>query len=219
LQREKNFNKGFDMRFGLALLILYLLSVPVARADTFRISTAEFPEAKSIARLLKEVYQQIGHDFELVFRPAKRSLAEVNSGQSDAELARIIGTEVEYPNLVRVEEPVFAISFSAIVKSTSKTWLSSWRELEKHSIGYPRGYRILDIRTRNMNAVQVSDSSSIVNMVKGGRFEVGIMISSEAARLASITDGIEVLTPPIEAVTLYHYLGSGPINIFPGAIG
>ena len=45
------------------------LSVPSAKAETYRVSTAEFPEAEAIARLLKEVYRQIGHDFELVFRP------------------------------------------------------------------------------------------------------------------------------------------------------
>jgi len=194
------------MRSGLVLLILCLLSVPVARAETYKVSTADFPEARSIAGLLKEVYRQIGHDIELVFRPAKRSLVEVNSGFSDAELARIIGTESEYPNLVRVEEPVFAVSFSAIVKSTSKTWLSTWAEIKKHKIGYPRGYRILDIRTRNMNALQAKDSSSVVRMVKGGRIEVGLLISSDAARLASATEGIVVLDPPVEAVTLYHYL-------------
>ena len=194
------------MRLGFALLVLCLLSVPAAGAEKYRVSTAQFPEAKAIAALLKEAYGRIGREFELVFRPAKRSLVEVNSGLADAELARIIGTEAEYPNIVRVEEPVFAISFSAIVKASSKTWLSSWEELAKYSIAYPRGYRILDIRTRKLKAVRVKDSATIAKMVKAGRIEVGLMISSDAAKLASKTGGIVVLRPPVESVTLYHYV-------------
>lgn len=194
------------MRFGFALMVLCLLSMNSAKADTFRVSTAEFPESKAITNLLKEVYRQLGHDIEVVYKPAKRSLVDVNSGASDAELARIIGTETEYPNLVRVEEPVFALSFSAIVNAKSNIWLSSWSELKKHSLGYPRGYRILDIRTRELNATAASSSDAIAKMVKGGRFEVGLVITSDADRLASQNPEIVVLKPPIESVTLYHYL-------------
>jgi len=194
------------MRISYIILVLIMASINVAQAETFKVSTSKFPEAEAVASLLKEVYQQLGHDIELVFRPAKRSLVEVNSGEADAELARVIGTETEYPNLVRVGEPVYALSMSAIVKADSKIWLSSWSELQKYSIGYPRGYRILDIRTRDLNAQQVSDSSAVVRMVKGGRFEVGIAITTDALMLAADNPDITVLTPPIESITLYHYL-------------
>lgn len=186
--------------------MLCFLSVHTAKAETYKVSTAQFPEARTIANLLKEVYGKIGHDIELVFRPAKRSLVEVNSGHSDAELARVVGAETEYPNLVRVEEPVYGLSFSAVVGTTSNIWLSSWEELAKYRIGYPRGYRILDIRTRGLNAVPAKDPASVAEMVSGGRFEVGILVTSDAIRLASQNARIMVLKPPIEAVTLYHYV-------------
>jgi len=194
------------MRFVYALLVLCFLSVRPANAEPLRISTAEFPEAKPVARLLKEVYRQLGHDIELVFRPAKRSLVEVNSGLSDAELARITGVDGEYPNLVRVLEPVFALSFSALAHTKSKHWLSSWEEIKKHRIIYPRGYKILDIRTKEMNAIVASNPAAIARMVKGGRADIGIVITSDAERFASDDDEIRVLKPPIEVVTLYHYL-------------
>lgn len=183
-----------------------LVSVDSVEAETYKISTAEFPESGAITRLLKEVYQQVGHDIELVVRPAKRSLVEVNSGLADGELARVIGTESEYPNLVRVAEPVFALSFSAIVSAKSKLRLGSWKEIEKHRIGYPRGYRILDVRTRNMKVSLAKNATSIARMVKAGRFDVGLLITSDAIRLAAEFDDITLLKPPIEVVTLYHYL-------------
>jgi len=194
------------MQFIFVLLVLCLVSVHDAKAETYRISSPEFPESEAIARLLKEVYRQIGHDIELVVRPAKRSLVEVNSGMSDAEMVRVVGAETEYPNLVRVEEPVFALSFSAIVNENSKHWLSSWEEIRKHRISYPRGYRVLDIRTRDMDASPAKDASAVARMVKVGRIDIGIVVTSDAVRLASETDGVVVLEPPIEVVTLYHYL-------------
>ena len=133
-------------------------------------------------------------------------VVEVNSGLSDAEMARTAGAESEYPNLVKVREPVFALSFSAIVKAKSKHWLSSWEELGKYHIGYPRGYRILDIRTRKLNKSSVKDPFTVAKMVKAGRFEVGIVITSDAVKFASEIGGIRVLKPPMEVVTLYHYL-------------
>jgi len=194
------------MQLAFALFIACLVSVYPAEAKTYKVSTAEFPEAEPIARLLKEVYRQAGHEFKLVIRPAKRSLVEVNSGVSDAELARVIGADAEYPNLVRVTEPIFALSFSAIVSAKSKHWMSSWEEIRKLRIGYPRGYRLLDVRTRGMNVIQAGHPRAIAKMVKGGRIDAGIMVTSDASRLASEIGGIIALKPPMETVTLYHYL-------------
>ncbi|MBT3914919.1 MAG: hypothetical protein HOF23_01015 [Rhodospirillaceae bacterium] len=197
---------GGSVRIILVFLILCWLSVQPANAATFKISSPEFPEAASISRLLKEVYHQMGLDIELVTRPAKRSLIEVNSGASDAEMARVTGAEMEYPNLVRVKEPIFALSFSAIVAAKSKHWLSSWEEISKHRIGYPRGYRLLDIRTKSMKALTAKDPVTIAKMVKAGRIDVGIVVTSDANRFVSKIGGIVILKPVIEVVTLYHYL-------------
>ena len=194
------------MQFLFTFMIFILVSAHSAKAETLRISTAEFPEAEAIARLLKEVYRQIGYEIELVFRPAKRSLKEVNNGVSDAELARITGIENEYPNLVRVKEPVFALSFSAIVSDKSKLWMGSWEEIKKHRIVYPRGYQILDIRTRQMAAQVARNAASVARMVKAGRVDVGLVITTSADRLVPEIGGIQVIKPPIETVTLYHYL-------------
>jgi len=194
------------MRIASALFFSCLLWVSAADAETYKISTARVPETQAITSLLKAVYREVGHDIDVVFRPAKRSLVEVNSGQADGEMARIIGTEAEYPNLVRVEEPVFALSFSALVEEKSKHWLSSWEEIGKHRIGYPRGYQILDIRTRGLRAMPAKDAATVARMVRGGRVDIGIVITSDAVRLAAETPGVTVMTPPIEVVTLYHYL-------------
>ena len=57
-----------------------------------------------------------------------------------------------------------------------------------------------------MKAVQAKDAPSIAKMVKGGRFDIGLIITSDAQKLASEDSAITVLTPPVETVTLYHYV-------------
>lgn len=194
------------MRLIFVLLLIGLAPFNLAMADTFRISAPEFPEDAAVTRLLTEVYGRLGHDIVRIVRPAKRSLSEVNNGTFDAEMARVIGADLEFPNLVRVNEPVLALSFSAVVKADSKHWLSSWEEIGKLQIVYPFGYRILDVRTRDMSATTAKGPDAVARMVNGGRVDVGILITSNAHDFASKMDGIMVLEPPMEVVTLYHYL-------------
>ncbi len=190
----------------LALALLILTAALPADAKTYKISSPEFLDSAVVARLLTEAYAQMGHDLEFVIRPAKRSLAEVNSGVSDAEMGRVIGVEREYPNLVRVEEPIYALSMSAIVAKTSKHWLSSWEEIGKHRIAYPRGYKFLDVRTRGMNAVRAKDATAVARLVNGGRVDFGITLTSDAERLETEFEHLSAIKPPLEVVTLYHYL-------------
>ena len=194
------------MRLGLAALIMYVVAINSAQAEMFRIATAESSETRAIAELVKEVYRRLGHDTEFVFRPAKRSVREVNRGRFDAELARITGIENEFPNLVRVEEPVYTVSVSAVVRSDSNIRVNSWEEIGDRWIGYPRGYKLLDIRTRELNSIKAKNPSSIIKMVKAGRMEIGLLMTSDAAALAQKYGGISVLEPPIEVTTLYHYV-------------
>ena len=190
----------------MAAIILYGAAINFAQAETFTIVTADSVETRAISVLVKEVYRRLGHDTEFVYLPAERSIREVNRGKFDAELARAIGVDREFPNLVRVEEPVYVLSISAIVQSDSNIRFDSWEEIGDRRIGYPRGYQILDIRTRDLNAIKAKNPSTIIKMVKAGRMEIGLVMTSDAAALAQKYGGISVLEPPLEEFALYHFV-------------
>ena len=194
------------MRLGFAALFMYVVAINSAQAEKFMIATADTVETRAIAEVVKEAYRRLGHDTEIAFRPTGRSVHDVNRGKFDAELARITGIENEFPNLVRVEEPVYTVSVSAVVRSESNIKVNSWEEIGDRRIGYPRGYKLFDIRTRELNAIKAKSPSSIIKMVKAGRMEIGILMTSDAAALAQKFGGISVLEPPIEVTTLYHYV-------------
>ena len=194
------------MRLVLAALAMCVVAMNSAQAETFKIATAESDETRAIARLVAEAYRQMGHETAFSFLPAGRSVREVNRGKFDAELARITGIENEYPNLVRVEEPVYTIRISAIVRSDSGIDAMSWEDIGERRVGYPRGYKLLDIRTRDLNAIKAKDPTSTIKTLKGGRMDIGLLMTSDADHLAQQFGGVTVLEPPIEVTTLYHYV-------------
>ena len=57
-----------------------------------------------------------------------------------------------------------------------------------------------------MKATVATDSTAIFRMVKVGRVDLGLMLTSDALEFASKNSGIDVLEPPVEVITLYHYV-------------
>jgi len=65
-------------------------------------------------QLLAELFRSLELDGHVVFNPAAaRALALANDGIEDGLAARIAGLEKDYPNLIRVPEPVFSNDFAA----------------------------------------------------------------------------------------------------------
>ena len=194
------------MRLGLGALFVSFLAIFPAHAEMYKIVAPESKVTRSISRLVEEAYRQLGHDTEFAYLPAERSVREVNRGKYDAELARITGLDNEFPNLVRVQEPIYTLQISAFVRSDSDIEISTWEDIGDRRVGYPRGYRILNIRTRGLNVIKTKDPETTVKMVKGGRMEIGFLLTSDAVALAEKLGGISVIEPPIEQSTLYHYV-------------
>jgi len=189
----------------ISISMLALNAGPV-EAEKFRISTDTSDQARVLVPLIEEVYRRIGHEAEVVFLPPLRSLKSSNSGEFDAELLRTTTGVVEYPNLVQVPEPLFVASVSAIVQEGSDISEATWETVGKHSIVYPRGYLLIDARTRGMNATVASKPIRIANMIAGGRADIGIVLTHDARKFASEMASLHVIEPPIETVVLYHYV-------------
>ncbi len=189
----------------ISISMLALNARPVA-AEKFRISTAVSDQTRMLVPLIEEVYRRIDHEAEVVFLPSLRSLKSSNSGKFDAELVRTTTAVVEYPNLVQVPEPLFVVSASVVVQKGSDLSEVTWETVGKHSIIYPRGYVLLDARTRGMNAKVASKPANIVRMIVNGRADIGILFTHDARKFASEMDTLRVIEPPIETVALYHYV-------------
>ena len=150
------------------IVISILLAIGPVFATEFKIATLNSDEARPIARLTKILYEKIGHSARVSYFPAKRSLVEVNSGNQDAEMARIAGMGKEYPNLVRVLEPIHHTTYSAIVREASGINDISWTDLKSLTFARAMGIQILRIRTKGYKGEAVQTPKSIVEMIKNG---------------------------------------------------
>ncbi len=130
-------------------------------------------------------------------------------------MARIAGMEAVYPNFVRVPEPIYKATYSAVVRNGSGINSVSWADLKSLSFARAMGIQILKIRTKEYIGEPVSSREAIIQMVARGRVDVGLMLTTDAEKFAKQVGGVEVLKPPIEETVLYHYVHFKNRNLIP----
>ncbi|MEN8905231.1 MAG: transporter substrate-binding domain-containing protein [Clostridiales bacterium] len=156
--------------------------------------------------VLKEAYKRIGIKLEREFFPGQRALEKSNAGETDGETMRIKGLEKDYPNLVIVDEPVYEVDFFAIVKD-KKFEVNGPESLRPYNLGYVRGILFIENMIKGMNFEAVPDGNSLVKKIDAGRTDVGIMSREDSLKVLKDTGlDLTILEPPIQTLSLYHYL-------------
>jgi hypothetical protein len=111
------------MRYSILICILFSTC---SRADPFTINIIEtyqgHTEQAALENVFIELYASLGITPQLVYYPSKRGLLLVNKGVLDAEAGRFEITAKNYPNLVKVDEPldVFYSGFYCLSKENCK---------------------------------------------------------------------------------------------------
>jgi polar amino acid transport system substrate-binding protein len=157
---------------------------------------------------VSELFQRLGMTSKVVFNPAAaRALALANEGVDDGLAARIAGLEKEYPNLVRVPEPIFMNDFVAGTVGT-KPRIRSWADLPGHAVGYILGWQIFE---HNLPPIQdltiAKDSKQLFGLLKSGRLEV-ILHERWQAVWQAREQGVElaIQEPPLVSTPMYMYV-------------
>ncbi len=162
---------------------------------------------KICASILESVYDKIGIKIRTQTFPAKRALSMSNSGEFDGEVQRINGISEDYPNLIKVPEPIFCLEGSAFIKNTAIA-IDGWKSLKPYRIGIPRGIKYLENNTVGMNRLIVSSIDQLFYLLDEGRIDIVIISTNygQAFLKAHADMRIKMVTPPIIKVPLYHYL-------------
>jgi len=95
-----------------------------------------------VVPLLTEAFGRHDIKFNAVYYPSARSLASSNKGITDGELHRIYefheASGNRYPNLKRIESPLFSVWMAAFAKDKQIS-IKGGEDLKKYRIGYYRG--------------------------------------------------------------------------------
>lgn len=127
-----------------------------------------------------EAFSRLGYDFELIYLPpSQRALEEANSGRVDGDSNRIysLNKENEYPNLIRVDEPIRA-SVNAAYTTNPNLSFTDWEDFRytDYSFVYIRGNKSIErklaINAPQNQIVSADNFQQMVAMLVEGRVDV-----------------------------------------------
>lgn len=159
------------------------------------------------ARRLEKVYEKLGIRIRTQTFPADRALILSNSGEFDGEVQRIDGIEENYPNLIKVPEPIFDLEASAFVKNAEIT-IDGWDSLKSYRAGISRGIKYLETNTDGMNPIIASSIEQLFYLLEAKRVDVVIISKNYGKEFIENHPRMHIILiePPIIKVPLYHYL-------------
>lgn len=105
-----------------------------------------FPENSSRVKwyqlVYSEAFRRLGMEFEFRQYPAKRGAYLANQGEVDGEAGRVADFNTMYPNMIRVDEPLWTIKISAY-SIDEKIRLHNWESLRNRDfrVNYTRGIK------------------------------------------------------------------------------
>jgi polar amino acid transport system substrate-binding protein len=184
-------------------------------ADRFVLNTGVLapyttPDRKGfLDQVVAAVFREVGIRAELqVFATAtERSLVNANAGIDDGMAMRIAGLEAQYPNLVRVPEPLIVNDFVAYT-TKPRFATNNWKSLEPYVVSYIIGWKIFERNvTQAREITQVRDAEQLFGLLGSGRADVALYERWQGLeRVRAMGIKALVLEPPLARTDMFIYL-------------
>lgn len=145
IQQDKTV-AGIVSTLIMTILLLVVFPEPSLTADKIVFANG-LPENSYRVKWYKLVYpeafRRLGMEFELKQYPMKRGPHLVNQGKLDGELGREGGFNTMYPNLLRVDEPLWTGRMIAYTTDKKIKLNNEWESLRntKFRVNYRRGVK------------------------------------------------------------------------------
>lgn len=201
---------------GLLLLAFLLLERPAfAQQAPLRINTASVEpfvtedQQGFLDLMIAEVFKRVGKNARInrYHGASARSMKMANNGSDDGEALRIKGQEKNFPNLIRVPEPILINQFVANSIPNSSE-IQTWRDLEGHDVGYIIGWWIFKKNLGNVKTVTtVRTSGQLFSLLKRGRIDVALYEKWQGLWVArSLGVKVKVHEPALAKIPMFLYL-------------
>lgn len=154
-----------------------------------------------------EAFRRAGLGLELVRLPAERALRLANAGRIDGEVVRVAGLEAQYPNLVRVPEPIADVGFAAF--SRNPRLRADFEALKARSVGLIRGWKIYERAMAGGEQVTTAgDPQQLFRLLALGRIEVALYERTMGVALAQslALEDVHRLEPLLAERDVFSYL-------------
>ncbi len=170
---------------------------------------ADIPDQYVGGEMLRAVYAKLDINLEFEDVPGKRALVLSSAGEVDGEIQRIGTLSRDYPTLIQVAPAINYIE--PTVFSTKLHFdVAGWNSIRDYSIGIVRGVGSSEAGTRGMDRVTATTSlENMIQMLDADRFDVmvtDLFSGLVAVRKLNLQARIYPLPPPLERISIYHYL-------------
>ena len=210
-------NRLLLVHLTLLLLATALLVMPAPThgAEPLRINTASVEPFVTkdgdgfLDLLVAEVFKRVGKQALInSYRGASaRSLTMANNGTDDGEALRIKGQEKNFPNLIRVPEPMLINRFVAYSRPGQGV-IANWADLRPHSIGFVQGWWIFQKNTTDVPRITtVNNAGQLFSMLNLNRVDVVLYEMWQGLWIAHANGiAVKVHDPPLAQVEMFMYL-------------
>lgn len=214
---------GFVRFLGILAAALALALAPARAGDTLVLSSGMHEpwtnaEGTGFTNLfVAELFQRLGLSAKVAFNPAAaRALQLADDGTDDGLAARIGGLEAQYPNLVRVPEPIFVNDFVATSLAGGPD-IRGWDDLRPRSVAYILGWQVFEHNLPPVRELTLAkDSPQLMGLLKSGRAEMALHEAWQAqwqAHEQGFT--IAVHRPALVSTPMYMYLNKRHAGLVP----
>ena len=151
------------------------------------------PFFNQMSLIYTEVFKRLGYNFKLVDLPGERAMVDANSGVLDGEAARIGYLESgNYPNLIRVAEPIIVIKDGAYSADTSIR-INGWESLrgKDYKVGNLTGTKSVEqklpLYVEEERRVNLTGFEQSLKMLQARRIDIFIIttLAEETAPMNS----------------------------------
>jgi polar amino acid transport system substrate-binding protein len=220
------------MKWKITSCLVLLLFLPAKatqaiEAEPLVIAVVEgISDSVASEAVLLEAYRRLGVVVE--FRPmgAVEALQASSSGAVDAELHRIDGINLEFPDLVQVPIPInylmgaaFSIEFDFRA--------NGWRSLQHYRIGVVEGIIFSTEGTAGFDVTVVKNYDQLFDMLSSGQVDVAVtpringLYMLRKRGLQNTNQGgegnsIQEMEGILEILLLYHYVHKSRSDLVPG---
>ena len=206
---------SYLLRILLIPLMMLVWAPAMATAKlSFRAPDAG-PVPSYVTALMEEAYAELGIELVYLDMPRARSIVEANAGRIAGELGRLPGLEQDYPNLIRLEFPLFRYQL-VIVADRRQCGLCELGDLE--NLAYVNGMygaeQRLTQHSYSRPTVQAVDLEQLLLMYQGNRVKAIILNDFEARQLGLLDDPHNVMVPIFTEIG-YHYLHKQHADLVP----
>jgi polar amino acid transport system substrate-binding protein len=170
---------------------------------------ADIPDQYVGGEMLRSVYAKLNIKLEFVDVPGKRALALSSAGEVDGEIQRIGTLSRDYPTLLQVTPAINYIE-PAVFTTKLHFDVDGWNSIRNYSIGIVRGVGSSEAGTRGMDRVTATTGiEDMIKMLDADRFDLmvtDLFSGLVAVRKLDLQARIYPLSPPLERISIYHYL-------------